>query len=217
MAKFGSFAFSWLSGAAAYIKSFHPDWSPSAIKSALMTTALPMNSTSAFIAKEYECGVEFLNPVQAVSPGLVYEVFKEDYIQLLCSIEGIDTPILRLISGDNTTCPPTNSTDLNYPSMAIHLLPMEPFAVKFTRTVRNVGVANSTYKVSVFPDSHLNISVVPQVLSFDSLNQKKSFTVTVAGGKIRDETMLSSSLVWSAGNHTVRSPIVVYVISTDYY
>ena len=27
-----------VSGAAAYVKTFHPDWSPSAIKSALMTT-----------------------------------------------------------------------------------------------------------------------------------------------------------------------------------
>ncbi|KAK9123135.1 hypothetical protein Sjap_012737 [Stephania japonica] len=32
-----------VSGAAAYVKTFHPHWSPSAIKSALMITASPMN------------------------------------------------------------------------------------------------------------------------------------------------------------------------------
>ncbi|WCJ20446.1 Subtilisin-like protease SBT4.3 [Euphorbia peplus] len=32
-------------GIAAYVKTFHPDWSPSAIKSAIMTTASPMNGT----------------------------------------------------------------------------------------------------------------------------------------------------------------------------
>ncbi|KAF6164015.1 hypothetical protein GIB67_028719 [Kingdonia uniflora] len=31
--------------AVAYVKTFHPDWSPSGIKSALMTTAFPMNAT----------------------------------------------------------------------------------------------------------------------------------------------------------------------------
>ena len=34
-----------VAGVAAYVKSFHPDWSPSAIKSAIMTTGNVLNRT----------------------------------------------------------------------------------------------------------------------------------------------------------------------------
>nr|POF24654.1 subtilisin-like protease sbt4.3 [Quercus suber] len=64
-----------VSGAAAYVKTFHPDWSPSAIKSALMTTALPM-SHSKSLGGEFAYGSGHVNPVEAVRPGLVYEAVK---------------------------------------------------------------------------------------------------------------------------------------------
>lgn len=212
-----------VAGAAAYVKSFHPDWSPSAIKSALMTTAWPMAPREEEgMAQEFASGSGHLNPVPAVDPGLVYEVLKEDYVKLLCNIEGVDTPTLRLISGDNSACNTSSNTsnnekllakDFNYPAMSIQVLPMQAFAVNFTRTVTNVGFANSTYKADVSSNPMLNVTVEPQLLFFNSLNEKKSFTVSVAGGEIVSENMLSSSLVWSDGIHSVRSPIVVYVIS----
>ncbi|KAI4305936.1 hypothetical protein L6164_029262 [Bauhinia variegata] len=60
-----------VAGVAAYIKSFHPDWSPAAIKSSIMTTAKPMNVSG---DKEFAYGSGHLNPVEAVNPGLVYEL-----------------------------------------------------------------------------------------------------------------------------------------------
>lgn len=37
-----------VAGVAAYVKSFHPDWSPSAIKSAIMTTGIIQNNNTFF-------------------------------------------------------------------------------------------------------------------------------------------------------------------------
>ncbi|KAH9606400.1 hypothetical protein KSS87_004622, partial [Heliosperma pusillum] len=54
---------------AAYVKSVHPDWSPAAIRSALMTTATPM-SPSKNRGNEFDHGSGHLNPINATNPGL---------------------------------------------------------------------------------------------------------------------------------------------------
>ncbi|KAJ7960572.1 Subtilisin-like protease [Quillaja saponaria] len=205
-----------VAGIAAYVKTFHPDWSPSAIKSAIMTTAHPMNIKDGVFAS----GAGHVNPLGAIHPGLVYNASKEDYIQLLCNF-GYNTTTVRSISGDNSTCPkaPKKSSlkDHNYPALAARVLPSKAFKIKFNRTVTNVGRANSTYKVKVLANSKLNITVAPEVLSFKSLKEKQSFVVTVVGGKIKkDNTVLSSFLVWSDGTHRVRSPIVVHIDSGEW-
>ncbi|KAI9195943.1 hypothetical protein LWI28_019614 [Acer negundo] len=89
-------------GAAAYVKSFHPDWSPSSVKSALLTTVWPMNSTSNPDG-EFGFGTGHIDPVKAISPGLVYEAFEDDYVKFLCSI-GYTTTELRSITGDDSSC-----------------------------------------------------------------------------------------------------------------
>ncbi|OIW02822.1 hypothetical protein TanjilG_29598 [Lupinus angustifolius] len=197
---------------AAYVKSFHPDWSPAAIKSSIMTTSTPMKGTD---DKEYAYGSGLVNPVKAINPGLVFDISKDDYINLLCNI-GYDTPKIRKISGENSSCPSSNlqrSTvrDFNYPALATHVQPNQTFVFNFTRTVTNVGFANSTYKVRVRKSLHLRIKVVPRVISFKSLNEKQSFVVKVVGGKFPDGSVPSSSLEWTDGTHNVRCPIVVDV------
>ncbi|KAK6160075.1 hypothetical protein DH2020_003456 [Rehmannia glutinosa] len=147
-------------GAAAYVKSAHPDWSPSAIKSAIMTTETVQN------------------------------LFKDN---------SIDCSKLKQVE----------VTDLNYPSMAIEVKKSVPLSASFSRTVTNVGLANSTYTATIDKStSDCNITVEPATLSFKQMNEKKSFVVTVKGDQVR--SMISSSLVWSDGVHFVRSPIVVY-------
>ncbi|OWM66759.1 hypothetical protein CDL15_Pgr010411 [Punica granatum] len=78
-----------VAGAAAYVKTFHPDWSSSAVKSALMTTASKIRDTT---TKGGPSGLEFsygsgqINPLKAANPGLIYEITKDDYVNLLCSL-----------------------------------------------------------------------------------------------------------------------------------
>ncbi|KAJ4963944.1 hypothetical protein NE237_023883 [Protea cynaroides] len=198
-------------GGAACVNSFHPDWSASNIKSALMTTAWAMNSTRNPDA-EFAYGAGHIDPVKAVDPGLVYVALKDDYVKFLCNI-GWNAKRISIISGDNSSCPKSSkgaSIDLNYPSMAVHRPPSTVFVINFPRRVTNVGTANSTYKASVISDSKIKISVKPGVLSFTSLHQEKSFVVTVSGSGVPQGSMASGSLVWSDGTHSVRSPIAVY-------
>ncbi|GLU11505.1 hypothetical protein SLE2022_282450 [Rubroshorea leprosula] len=201
---------------AAYVKTFHSDWSPSAIKSALMTTASPMNRKINPYS-EIAYGSGHINPVNAVDPGLVYEALKEDYIKLLCSI-GYKSDLVRRVSGDNSSCPEAShnvpARDLNYPSLAAQVPAKKPFTVQFHRTVTNVGTATSTYKAEMSPNSNLTVTVVPAVLSFKSLNEKKSFNVTVTGNALTPASFVSTDLVWSDGNHKVRSPIVIHTFQS---
>ncbi|KAK9940638.1 hypothetical protein M0R45_017288 [Rubus argutus] len=202
-------------GVAAYIKTIHPDWSPAAIKSSLMTTAWLMNDPSSNVSTgEFAYGSGHINPVKAIDPGLVYDASKEDYVELLCM--NYDESRVRLVSGDNSTCPTGSGKgspkDHNYPSMGAKVTAMQPFTVTFNRRVKNVGLANSTYVAKLSPNSKLDIKVVPEVLSFKSLNEEKTFNVTVAGSGLPFESRASASLVWSDGTRSVRSPIVVYTL-----
>ncbi|KAF9661395.1 hypothetical protein SADUNF_Sadunf19G0064300 [Salix dunnii] len=207
-----------VAGVATDVKSFHLEWSPSAIKSAIMTTAWPMD-TSKNPAGEFSYGSGHINPVKAITPGLVYGAGKEDYIRLLCSL-GFASNAVQVISGDNSTCltndfAKTLPIDFNYPAMSFLASPMSAFLFKFNRTVTNVGFSNSTYRAKAMPSPIITVKVQPTVLSFKSSYEKKSFVVTVEGGGMPHGTMASVTVVWSDGTHSVRSPVAVASINTD--
>ncbi|XP_028792841.1 subtilisin-like protease SBT4.6 [Neltuma alba] len=208
------------SGIAAYVKSFHPDWSPAAIKSAIMTTAKPMNipTNDDDHVDDFAYGSGHVNPVRAIDPGLVYDISKQEYLELLCNL-GYNTSIIKKISGDHkVTCPKSPDRSLirntNFPSMLAEVKSMKPFDVKINRTVTNVGFVYSKYEVTVRSTQGVNITVEPKVLSFQSSREKQSFVVRIVGGKLPAETVVSSSLVWSDGTHNVRSPIIVNVLNS---
>ncbi|KAI4306763.1 hypothetical protein L6164_030012 [Bauhinia variegata] len=199
-----------VSGAAAYVKSFHPLWSPAAIRSALMTTAKPLSPKNNRDA-EFGYGAGIIDPVKAVNPGLVYDAGEADYVRFLCG-QGYTSRTLQLVTGDNSVCPETTQTtalDLNYPSFALQVQSSKPrISASFNRTVTNVGSTVSTYNATITAPQGLKIEVNPSVLSFSSLGQTKTFVLSIEG-EIQ-EAMVSASLVWSDGKVQVRSPIVVF-------
>ncbi|KAF8053905.1 hypothetical protein N665_1363s0007 [Sinapis alba] len=203
-----------VTGVAAYIRTFHPHWSPSMIKSAIMTTAWPMNaSETGFVSTEFAYGAGHVDPISASNPGLVYDLTKADYTAFLCGMKYNATTV-KLISGEAVICNgETLTRNLNYPSMSAKLSGSKSsFIVSFKRTVTNVGTPNSIYKSKAVLNlgSKLTVKVVPSALAFKKVNEKQSFTVTVTGSALDSKLLLSANLIWSDGTHNVRSPIVVY-------
>ncbi|EOA18069.1 hypothetical protein CARUB_v10006516mg [Capsella rubella] len=199
-------------GVAAYVKTIHPHWTTSAVKSAIMTTAWAMNPSKNAEA-EFAYGSGYVNPSVAVDPGLVYEIPKEDYLNMLCSMD-YSSKGLSTIVGGNFTCSEKSKIsmrNLNYPSMTAKVSASSSSDITFSRTVKNVGKKRSTYKAKLSGNPKLSIKVKPETLSFKSLGEKKSYTVTISGKSLAGISgIVSASLVWSDGSHNVRSPIVVY-------
>ncbi|XP_030957527.1 subtilisin-like protease SBT4.15 isoform X1 [Quercus lobata] len=204
-----------VAAAAAYIKTFHPNWSPSAIKSALMTTASELKIKDDQAELAYGAGQ--IDPIRALQPGLIYDMSTSDYVRFLCN-EGYTGTMLRLFTEEITNCssvPNIGGHDaLNYPSMYFQFKNTNStISAIFHRTVTNVGPRKSIYKATVRAPKNLKVTVIPNKLTFSQLNQKKSFKVVIQGPPqllpINQMTSLSASLEWSDATHRVKSPIFI--------
>ncbi|XP_047331593.1 cucumisin-like [Impatiens glandulifera] len=201
-----------VTAAAAYVKSFHPLWSPAAIKSALMTTATKMSEEKKPQA-EFAYGAGQINPERARKPGLVYDITLVDYLKFLCG-QGYSNNDLKFLSGINSVCNrygTENAWNLNMPSFSIPIMPSTHFNVTYTRTVTNVGPSSSIYQAQIIAPPELNIQVVPNVLHFSSVGQTQTFGVVFVGRISVGNNIVSASLSWVSSTNTVRSPIVVFV------
>lgn len=205
-----------LSGIAALLKSSHPDWSPAAIKSAIMTSADILNLGHKPIVDEtlepadiFATGSGHVNPSRANDPGLVYDIQPDDYIPYLCGLGYSDSQV-GIIAHKTIDCSEKSSIsegELNYPSFSIVLGPSQTF----TRTVTNVGEAYSSYTVVVTAPEGVEVKVQPVKLSFSEVNQKETYSVTFSNIGLGNKTQDYSQgfLEWVSDKHFVRSPISV--------
>ncbi|KAL3622262.1 hypothetical protein CASFOL_033673 [Castilleja foliolosa] len=102
-----------VSGLIALLKSHHRDWSPAAIKSALMTTAYVNDSENNIIsdmaalnrtANPFVFGSGHVDPERASDPGLIYDISTRDYVDYLCS-QKYNSTQMAIVIGEKTTCP----------------------------------------------------------------------------------------------------------------
>ncbi|EER90842.1 subtilisin-like protease SBT1.7 [Sorghum bicolor] len=209
-----------VSGLAALLRAAHPEWSPAAIRSALMTTAYNDYPGGAGIldvatgrpATPLDVGAGHVDPAKAVDPGLVYDITAADYIDFLCANNYEPAQIAALTRQHPSEGCSANRTytvtALNYPSFSV-AFPAAGGTVKHTRTVTNVGQPG-TYKVTASAaagSAPVTVSVEPSTLSFSKAGEKQSYTVSFTAGGMASGTNGFGRLVWSSDHHVVASPI----------
>ena len=227
-----------ITGVAGLLRAAHLEWSPAAIKSAMMTTATVLDNTGGVITNlalasnasnvtvnPFVFGSGQVRSEKAVDPGLVYDLQPLHYVNFLCAL-GYQVPN-NLVGDPAFTCAPViRFEDFNYPSFAavFEEPPSEtPISMNMTRTVTNVGYGGvygscTTYKASILAPAGIQVSVFPDVLTFCARYQKRSFTVQVTTVNAPDPALANFTvtdfayLQWTDhGNHVVQSPIFVSV------
>ncbi|KAK2353472.1 subtilisin protease SBT3 [Trifolium repens] len=208
-----------VAGVAALLKGAHSDWSPAAIRSAIMTTSDTFDNTKDHIkdiatgnkATPLALGAGHVNPNRALDPGLVYDVGVQDYVNLLCALNLTQKNITAITRSSFNDCSKP-SLDLNYPSFIAFFNAgnSSKTTQHFHRTVTNVGEGQTTYVASITPIKRFRISVIPNKLVFTKKNQKLSYRLSIEGPRMILKNKVSFGyLTWKDEKHVVRSPIVV--------
>ena len=210
-----------IASVSAMLKKNHPEWSPAAIRSAIMTTAdyhnnegKPITDQTGSAAGALAQGAGHINQVRADDPGLVYDISTKDYLRYLCGLGYTDYEV-DAVARRTVHCASLGSLsadELNYPSIAVEVGQESKMV---SRTVTNVGPDSSVYaaRVTGLPSSVV-VQVDPAELTFAAKKEKQSFTVyfnQVGGGADDGNTEVEGSLTWHSTKsvHAVRIPIRV--------
>ncbi|CAA0841093.1 Subtilase family protein [Striga hermonthica] len=208
-----------ISGVVALLKSAHPDWSPAALKSAIMTTAdlvnahgIPILDEKLTPANVYATGAGHVNPNRALDPGLVYDIAMDEYVPFLCGL-GYTEDQVEMITQEPADCSyKIPQWQLNYPTFSVSLGPLQTFS----RTVTNVGEPVSCYSVRISEPPGVNIVVRPSRMCFTRLKQKATYHVMFHRSKNmidcgNNESVAQGFLLWESGKYTVRSVIAINI------
>lgn len=215
-----------VSGLATLLKAKHPDWSPAAIRSALMTTSYVVDNNGEKMIDEstgntstvFDYGAGHVHPQKAMDPGLIYDITSYDYVNFLCN-SNYTTANIKAITRRDANCGGAKRAghigNLNYPSLSavFQLYGKHKMSTHFIRTVTNVGDPKSVYTVTIRPPRGMNVTVEPERFVFRRLGQKLNFLVRVVVREVKlspgSSRVKSGRIIWSDGKHNVTSPLVV--------
>ncbi|KAG9128693.1 hypothetical protein Leryth_022926 [Lithospermum erythrorhizon] len=209
-----------IAGLAGLIKQKFPTFSPSAIASALSTTASlsdkyggPIMAQRTYSkpdvnqspATPFDMGSGFVNATAALDPGLIFDTSYDDYISFLCGINGSNTVVLNYTG---MSCAVSNLTglDLNLPSITIARLNQ---TISLERTVTNVA-GNETYKIGWSAPYGVSMNVVPT--HFTIANGEKQ-VLTATFNATTNSSYASFGRIGLFGNqgHVINFPVSIIV------
>lgn len=173
-----------VAGMGALLAGKHTDWSPMAIKSALMTTADPVkNSDGSDNQDNFATGAGSANPKKAANPGLVYEADAKQW----------DALLFGDIAG----------RDVNVPSVVIPDV-VGSTQVKRTVTATQAGTWKFTSNVPGF-----DIQASPSTVSL-AKGQSAEVTLTITRTDAALDTWTHGSMAWERpAAQSVTSPVTL--------
>lgn len=207
-----------IAGLMALMDQQHPDWSPAAVKSALMTTARQdvLDNDRSSAADPFDMGAGHVKigfpsrSGSAFNPGLVYETGLLDYFGYLC-----DT-LPSLFADPAATCGGLEAAgigieayDLNYPSIGVSELAGTQVV---TRTVTNVGTEASKFRVQIDAPAGYEVEVNPSVLKLEA-GEAATYQARITNVDAPVGEWRHGSLTWSGAGARARSPISVRGVS----
>ena len=201
-----------VAGVAALLRQAHPDWSPAAIKSALMTTAhQDVNQEDGETAAiPFDFGSGHIRPNLANDPGLVYDVTGDEYDAFAC---GTASPAVDQARCDSLAAAGLSflAADLNQPSIAVSRLASTRTV---SRRVTNVSDESASYLAEIVPPAGITVAVTPTTLSLGP-GESASFDVTLTYADGPLDLWRFGSLTWVDDERSVRSVLAVRPTSVN--
>jgi photosystem II stability/assembly factor-like uncharacterized protein len=194
-----------IAGIGLLIKYLHPDWTPMAIKSAIVTGAYRTNNQGDPIdrlgedATPFEYGGGHVEPQVASATPLVYESTEEQWVDWLCAVGDLPP--------DNPDCagPEPDPSDLNLPSIAVN----DVAGVReIVRTVTNVTSAEVTATATYEQPDGFTISASPAQITVPA-GGTATYTVRIQMSGAPADSWRFGAVTWQAGGVDVRTPVVV--------